>query len=223
MTPRRCLHPVAIMAGVGKELKNMVVPLLVIMVAGSLNRFSWRDFIVPLAAVVYTVVMGVLSWLRFTYAWDEDRLLVEEGVFVRKRRSIPFERIHGILVTEGIWQRIAGVVQVHVEAAGDALGEAEVTLRAISKEEARCLQRCVEQAKHKVGAAAHPEPSANRPHRALFALSAKEIGVASLTSGGALGVVAALCGFLSPKRQPQTNIVCKKNIFYTLLLNINLL
>ncbi|GAB6890290.1 hypothetical protein JCM14450A_12960 [Geobacillus stearothermophilus] len=80
MTPRRCLHPVAIMAGVGKELKNMVVPLLVIMVAGSLNRFSWRDFIVPLAAVVYTVVMGVLSWLRFTYAWDEDRLLVEEGV-----------------------------------------------------------------------------------------------------------------------------------------------
>ncbi|KQC46199.1 hypothetical protein AP057_10830 [Geobacillus sp. Sah69] len=86
MTPRRCLHPVAIMAGVGKELKNMVVPLLVIMVAG----FSWRDFIVPLSAVVYTVVMGVLSWLRFTYAWDEDRLLVEEGVFVRKRRSIPF-------------------------------------------------------------------------------------------------------------------------------------
>ncbi|ASS85970.1 hypothetical protein GLN3_01765 [Geobacillus lituanicus] len=158
---------------------------------------SWRDFIVPLAAVVYTVVMGVLSWLRFTYAWDEDRLLVEEGVFVRKRRSIPFERIHGISVTEGIWQRMAGVVQVHVEAAGDALGEAEVTLRAISKEEARCLQRCVEQAKHKVGAAAHPEPSANRPHRALFALSAKEIGVASLTSGGALGVVAALCGFLS--------------------------
>lgn len=197
MTPRRRLHPVAIMAGVGKELKNMVVPLLVIMVAGSLNRFSWRDFIVPLAAVVYTVVMGVLSWLRFTYAWDEDRLLVEEGVFVRKRRSIPFERIHGISVTEGIWQRMAGVVQVHVEAAGDALGEAEVTLRAISKEEARCLQRCVEQAKHKVGAAAHPEPSANRPHRALFALSAKEIGVASLTSGGALGVVAALCGFLS--------------------------
>ncbi|MED4300415.1 hypothetical protein P9204_07965 [Geobacillus stearothermophilus] len=79
--------------------------------------------------------------------------------------------------------------------------------------EARCLQRCVEQAKHKVGAAAHPEPSANRPHRALFALSAKEIGVASLTSGGALGVVAALCGFLSPKRQPQTNIVCKKIFF----------
>ncbi|OQP23898.1 PH domain-containing protein [Geobacillus zalihae] len=197
MTPRRRLHPVAIMAGVGKELKNMVIPLLVIMVAGSRNRFSWRDFIVPLAAVVYTVVMGVLSWIRFTYAWDEDRLLVEEGVFVRKRRSIPFERIHGISVTEGIWQRMAGVVQVHVEAAGDALGEAEVTLRAISKEEARRLQRCVEQAKNKAENAAHPEPSANRPHPALFTLSMKEVWMASLTSGGTLGVVAALCAFLS--------------------------
>lgn len=62
---------------------------------------------------------------------------------------------------------MAGVVQVHVGAAGDALGEAEVTLRAISKEEARCLQRCVEQAKHKVGAAAHPENHPRTVHIVL--------------------------------------------------------
>lgn len=197
MTPRRRLHPIAILAGVGKELKNMVVPLLVIMVAGSRNAFSWRDLIVPLVAVAYTMVMGILSWIRFTYEWNEDHLLVEEGVFVRKRRSIPLERIHGISVTEGIWQRMAGVVQVHIETAGDALGEAEVTLRAISREEARRLQRCVEQAKNKAENAAHPEPLANRPHPALFTLSMKEVWMASLTSGGALGVVAALCAFLS--------------------------
>ncbi len=90
-----------------------------------------------------------------------------------------------------------GVVQVHIETAGDALGEAEVTLRAISREEARRLQRCVEQAKNKAENAAHPEPLANRPHPALFTLSMKEVWMASLTSGGALGVVAALCAFLS--------------------------
>lgn len=194
---RRRLHPIAIMAGLGKELKNMVVPLLVIMAAGSRHGFSWTDILVPLAALIYTLVMGVLSWLRFTYEWDDTCLVVEEGVFVRKKRSIPLERIHGISVTEGIWQRMAGVVQVHIETAGDALGEAEVTLRAISREEARRLQRCVEQAKHKAENASHPEPLANRPHPVLFTLSMKEVWVASLTSGGALGVVAALCGFLS--------------------------
>ncbi|AGE22231.1 PH domain-containing protein [Anoxybacillus geothermalis] len=194
---RRRLHPIAIMAGLGKELKNMVVPLLVIMAAGSRHGFSWTDILVPLAALIYTLVMGVLSWLRFTYEWDDTCLVVEEGVFVRKKRSIPLERIHGISVTEGIWQRMAGVVQVHIETAGDALGEAEVTLRAISREEARRLQRCVEQAKHKAENASHPEPLANRPHPVLFTLSMKEVWVASLTSGGALGVVAALCAFLS--------------------------
>ncbi|MEW5322224.1 PH domain-containing protein [Geobacillus thermoleovorans] len=198
MMPRRRLHPIAVVSGAGKELKNMAVPLLVIMVAGSRNDFSWHDLIVPLAALAYTIVMGILSWIRFTYEWNEDNLLVEEGVFVRKRRSIPLERIHGISVTEGIWQRMAGVVQVHIEAAGDALGEAEVTLRAISREEALRLQRCVEQAKHKVENAARSEPPlANRPHPALFTLSMKEVWVASLTSGGALGVFAALCAFLS--------------------------
>ncbi|AGT32025.1 membrane protein [Geobacillus genomosp. 3] len=198
MMSKRRLHPVAILSGVGKELKNMIVPLLVIIAAGSRNRFSWRDFIVPLAAVVYTVVMGVLSWIRFTYAWDEDRLLVEEGVFVRKRRSIPLERIHGMSVTEGVWQRMAGVVQVHIEAAGHVLGEAEVMLRAISREEARQLQRCVEQAKRKAETIDHPASNANRcPPPALFTLSMKEVWIVSLTSGGTLGVVVALGAFLS--------------------------
>lgn len=92
---RRRLHPIAIMAGLGKELKNMVVPLLVIMAAGSRHGFSWTDILVPLAALIYTLVMGVLSWLRFTYEWDDTCLVVEEGVFVRKKRSIWSCRVYG--------------------------------------------------------------------------------------------------------------------------------
>ncbi|NNV07197.1 PH domain-containing protein [Geobacillus sp. C56-T2] len=194
---KRRLHPIAIMAGVGKELKNMIAPLLVIVAAGSRHGFSWNDILVPLAALIYTLVMGVLSWVRFTYEWDDRCLVVEEGVFVRKKRSIPLERIHGISITEGIWQRIAGVVQVHVETPGNVPGEAEVILRAIARKEARALQQCVERAKNRNGHVNEPEAATHRSLSPLFTLTMKEIWIASLTSGGALGVVAALCAFLS--------------------------
>ncbi|MFC0296644.1 PH domain-containing protein [Geobacillus jurassicus] len=199
MTTKRRLHPIAIVAGVGKELKNMLLPLLVIVVAGSGSDFSWGDLIVPFIALGYTMVMGVLSWVRFTYHWDEDTLQVEEGVFVRKKRAIPFERIQGISLTEGVWQRLVGAVHVRIETAGNVLGEAEVTLAAVSREDVRRLQRCIEQAKERAGSLTEPEDLADWQQLlpSLFTLSMKEVWFAAITSGGALGVVAAVMAFLS--------------------------
>ncbi|ATO36020.1 MULTISPECIES: PH domain-containing protein [Geobacillus] len=197
MTKRR-LHPVAMVTGVGRELKNVLLPLLVVVVAGSGGDFSWRDLVVPLLVLAYTIVAGILSWVRFTYGWDDQTLQVEEGVFVRKKRTIPFERIQGISITEGIWQRLAGVVKVHIETAGNVPGEAEVTLAAVSREEVRRLQRDIEQAKEQ---AEESNPWNDQEKRLLspplFTLSVKEVWLAAVTSGGAFGVVAAVWAFLS--------------------------
>ncbi|MGG3923183.1 PH domain-containing protein, partial [Geobacillus thermodenitrificans] len=154
--------------------------------------------VVPLLVLAYTIVAGILSWVRFTYGWDDQTLQVEEGVFVRKKRTIPFERIQGISITEGIWQRLAGVVKVHIETAGNVPGEAEVTLAAVSREEVRRLQRDIEQAKEQ---AEESNPWNDQEKRLLspplFTLSVKEVWLAAVTSGGAFGVVAAVWAFLS--------------------------
>lgn len=121
---------------------------------------------------------------------------MEEGLFVRKKRTIPFERIQGISTTEGIWQRLAGVVKVHIETAGGGLGEVEVALVAVSREEVRRLQREIERAKEQAGGR-QPCEYENRPLSPLFTLSIKEVWVAAVTSGGAFGVVAAVWAFLS--------------------------
>jgi len=197
MTKRR-LHPIAMATGVGRELKNVLFPLVVVVVAGSRGDFSWRDLVIPTFVLAYTIIAGVLSWIRFTYSWDGQTLQVEEGVFVRKKRTIPFERIQGISTTEGIWQRLAGVVKVHIETAGSLPGEAEVMLAAVSREEVRRLQRDIEQAKEQAGPSPLQNGHENQPLPSpLFTLSIKEVWLAAVTSGGVFGVMAAVWAFLS--------------------------
>ncbi|MBB6282515.1 PH domain-containing protein [Geobacillus subterraneus] len=197
MTKRR-LHPIAMATGVGRELKHALLPLLVVVVAGSRGDFSWRDLVMPLLVFAYTIVAGVLSWVRFKYGWDGQTLEVEEGLFVRKKRTIPFERIQGISTAEGIWQRLAGVVKVQIETAGSGPGEAEVVLAAVSREEVRRLQREIERAKEQAEASHLQNERENQPlPPPLFTLSVKEVWLAAVTSGGAFGVVAAVWAFLS--------------------------
>ena len=82
-----------------------------------------------------------LSWLRFTYRIEEGELRIESGFFVKKKRYIPFERIQSLDFSEGILQRLFGLVKVKVETAGSSgSGEAEAVLTAITKAEAKAIQ-----------------------------------------------------------------------------------
>src|SRR5690606_41338100 len=45
-------------------------------------------------------------------------LHIEYGLFVRKQRFVPFERIQSIHMTEGILHRLFGVVKLEIETAG---------------------------------------------------------------------------------------------------------
>ncbi len=40
---------------------------------------------------------------------------IESGVFVRKKRYIKFDRIHGIDISEGIIQRVFSLVKLNIE------------------------------------------------------------------------------------------------------------
>ena len=66
-------------------------------------------------------------------------------VFVRKNRYIRFERIHSVDVSEGIIQRLFGLVKVNIETAGGS--KAEAVLSAIRKEEAERLSEHLLEAK----------------------------------------------------------------------------
>src|SRR5690606_18797558 len=68
---------------------------------------------------------------------------IEQGVFLRKKRYIPFERIQSISISQGIVQRIFGLVKLNVETAGGGLGETEAELTAITREEAKRIENII--------------------------------------------------------------------------------
>jgi len=94
------------------------------------------------------VVLGVvaskwISWWRFGYAIVGADLLIEEGLFVRKRRTIPIARVHGVNVKADLFMRALGVVELVVQTAGGGANEPEAKIGAIRLDRAEELRNAL--------------------------------------------------------------------------------
>nr|WP_026078642.1 PH domain-containing protein [Parageobacillus caldoxylosilyticus] len=210
MSEKKRLHPISVIVNIVKQLKDAFFPLLLLVIVGNRTISMMWDIAVPSAVVMYTIVIGIVSWLRFTYRLEEGELRIEHGVFVRKKRYIPFERIQGVSISEGFLQRLAGVVKVNIETAGNQLGEAEVVLTAVTREEAERIQRWIRKAKEMINdemmlldentassfVSIH-QPLQEEAKNIIFSMSFWEVFQVAVTSGGALSVIAAIFLFIS--------------------------
>ncbi|WAA09250.1 PH domain-containing protein [Fervidibacillus albus] len=212
MCEKKRLHPVAIVANLLKEIKEAIFPIIITFIISAGEQEGALDlfvFFVPFIIIAFTIISGFVRWLRFTYRIEEGELRIEHGLFVRKKRYIPFERIQSISTSEGILQRLFGLVKMTIETAGGA-GETEAMLSAISKEESARIQSMFEMAKAKVlqensmesvdeeqSFAEGTRPIIEEKKELVYMMSFKEILFVSLTSGGALGIIAAAVAFLS--------------------------
>jgi len=142
------LHPVSAVVDFVKGLKELILPFLILFFA---NGFSfnlgdgafWASTI-PLGIFILVILVhlitGILKWWTYVYWFEENELRVEYGLFVKKKRYIPFDRIQSFNYKEGIFHRIFGLVQVMVETAGSTNGKPEVILTAITKEAANQIE-----------------------------------------------------------------------------------
>lgn len=193
--PKR-LHPISTVVSFIKQLKDLIIPFLVFVVFGSKSDIIQLS--ISIGIIVFVLVNGILSWLRYTYRLEEGELRIEYGVFVRKKRYIPFERIQSLDLSEGILHRPFGLVRVKVETAGSSgTGDAEAVLIAISKEEATRIQQTIFSAKE----AELPEnegPIAEKGlEEIIYQISPKELLLLASTSGGAGVVLSAFFVFVS--------------------------
>ncbi|UJF27424.1 PH domain-containing protein [Planococcus sp. 107-1] len=153
------LHPISALINFLKGLKELLIPFLVIFGVnlfrdgGISGMFSngWQGLI-PLiiggAVLLFILVGGIVKWKRFVYWFEDGELRIEYGLFVKKKRYIPFDRIQSLNYTEGIFHRPLGLVKVKVETAGTGkTGEAEAELTAISREDADRIEEKMEEAK----------------------------------------------------------------------------
>lgn len=192
--PKR-LHPISAVINSIKQLKELIIPFLIFVVFGS--KSGVIQLVISIGVIIIVLVSGILSWLRYSYRLEEGELRIEYGVFVRKKRYIPFERIQSLDLSEGILQRPFGLVRVKVDTAGSSgMGEAEAVLTAISKEDAELIQQTMFFAKE----AAQPDNGESLEDREseemIYKISSRELLLLASTSGGVGVVLSAIIAFV---------------------------
>lgn len=144
------LHPITILLNFAKQIKSFLIPMLILIVSRGI-RFTINprdeDFYPSLITIGITIlflvillVISFIQWRKFIYWFEEGELRMEHGLFVKKKRYIPFERIQTLNYKEGILHRPFNLVKVEIETAGENSGDAEAILTAVSKEQANQVE-----------------------------------------------------------------------------------
>ncbi len=195
------LHPAAIVLWTLRFARELfipaIIPLFIQFFRQGLDVLSTRTVWLVAAGVLVllgaSATYGVLAWRRFTYRVEDGELRVEQGVISQKRRYIPLERIQAVDVSQGVLQRLLGVVSVQVETASGGGGRPEVSLAAVSRQDADRLRHAL--AGHAETVERRQEMRATAPVRRL---SLGDLLIAGSTSGRvgvAFSIVASALAF----------------------------
>ena len=113
---------------------------------------------------------------RYEYRITADTFDISSGVFSRREREIPFERIQNVDIAQNVVQRGFGIAEVRLETAGG--GDTEARLRYVSRREATRLQELISDRKRGV---TEREP-ATETENVLFELDGNELAILGFTS-----------------------------------------
>lgn len=113
--------------------------------------FFWSHFLLHLflsicfigfwLPVLVVWILGLGQWYSNTRAdtfeaeLTNKRIKVADGVFVRRIKSIPFDRVTDIVQNQGILERWIGIWSLHIQTAGAGAGRAEGVVFAAAKPE----------------------------------------------------------------------------------------
>lgn len=205
------LHPVSVVITSVKVLKSMILPIAIIIITNGFN-FSFDIhseyffetillFGVWGGAAVLAFIGGIVKWRTFVYWFENGELRVRYGLFVKKKRYIPFERIQSLNYHEGIFHRLFGLVKVQVETAGSKDGKPEAELTAIRKFEADAIELEMQRAKVQGDALSDREaiiaPTEKTKGPVIYRMSVRDLIVLATTSGGIGVVLSGVVAILS--------------------------
>ncbi|MCG7346336.1 PH domain-containing protein [Sporosarcina sp. ACRSL] len=216
------LHWITAIIEVLKTVKEAILPLLALIFVNGFQG-GWKgemtglwyvdylSFIIFGALIIGLAIAGIVKWRRFEYWFEDDELRIESGLFVKKKRYIPFDRIQSLDYTEGIFHRPFGLVKVKVETAGSSSQkQAEGELTAITKEAAKRVEMEMAEAKRRKKATPgldgeeaafegmYEQPAEEESAlRRIFTMSTKDLFVLATTSGGIGVILSGVAIFLS--------------------------
>ena len=190
------LHPWSWLFVLLQQLRQFIVPLLVLVFAGRRGGSDgWLTF-GPLLGVGVLVVVSVAQYLTFRYRIGSDGITLRSGLLQRSQREIPFSRIHNVGVHQSLLHRLFGVAEVRLESAGGDKPEAQ--MRVLGLADALALERLV---RHRgatggdaIAATGTTGAGTGVGDDTLLALSTAEVVRLGLVSNRGMIVIAAAFG-----------------------------
>ncbi len=181
--PRR-MHPVAAISGLIAALREFIVPLVLIYFFGrGGTQYDWLFGLI----LIIPFFAGIGRWFRFTYCIEGTTLKVNEGLFIRKKVTVPKNRVQSVDITAGLIQRVFGLVSVKVRTAGNEL--AAVDLTAIRSDEARLIVETLRGEHASVDMDSGDAPGVKPP--VVYAITINQLLAAGATSGQ-IGVILSI-------------------------------
>lgn len=194
------LHPWSWLFVLLQQLRQFIVPLLLLLFAGRRgNGEGWWE-LAPLAGVVVLVAVSLMQYFTYRYRIGSDAISIRSGLLQRSQREIPFARIHNVGVHQSLLHRVFRVAEVRLESAGGQKPEAH--MRVLGLDDALALERLV---RHRgnapaattaaATATAAPTPEAVEA-RTLLSLPTSEVVRLGMVSNRGMIVFAAAFGLL---------------------------
>lgn len=188
---RERLHPLFLLTGLGTSLRGSAGGFAIIAGLAVSGRGGTALFVMAVL-LAFTVVGTFIYWSRFEFRVGEDDIRIDSGLFSRTHRSIPFDRIQDVDITQGPLARILGLARVKFETGGSAAGDAdEGALAAIPLERAEQLRLRVRSRRSARVETSAPEAQAERPP--VYAMDLKRLALAG-TFNFSLALFAGLFG-----------------------------
>lgn len=190
LAPAERLHPLIILTGLGGSLRGMAGGYAAIGYLAATGRLGTALFAGG-ALLLFLVISLVLYWRRFEYRVGAHEIRIDSGIVSRTHRSIPFDRVQDVDISQGPLARLLGLAKVKFETGGSA-GSEEASLPAIALARAEALRehvrsrRAVHPSAAAAGAETHDETS-------LFAMDLKRVLTAGVFNFS-LAIFAGLFG-----------------------------
>jgi putative membrane protein len=130
------LHPLSVLFGLSKSLKQFALPGLAVVVfgrpsvgpseafggtAGALE--TWLTLLLIPAAL-----HSVARYLSYRIEYHDTEMIVRSGLLFRNERHVPYARIQNVEAVRNVFHRITGMVEIRVETASGREPEAVITV-----------------------------------------------------------------------------------------------
>jgi putative membrane protein len=190
MPSDRRLHPFSILFGLGSELRQFVIPGIVVLVTAGTAGGDWQAwtllFLIPYGLTV------IARYISFRYRYEERELVIRTGLIFRNERHIPYARVQNINAVQNVLHRLLNVVEVHIETGGGSEPEAKMSVLPLDALEE--MRRRVLGDRQAAAGAAEDAGAPAATGQALLRLAPRELALSGFIDSRGLVVIAAAFG-----------------------------